>query len=86
MSSVARASQLKVEESFQDLRVALTFHDRVLGERAYPLLRNSGGLGLQRAKAFLQDARDASDREVARRAVFLLSAPPTHGLLKHFEW
>jgi hypothetical protein len=69
-----------------DLRIALTVHDRALGERAYPVLRSSGKLALERAKALLADAKDASERDVAERAVHLLSAPPTHGLLRHFIW
>jgi hypothetical protein len=75
-----------IEESFMDLRVALAFHDRALGEKVYPMLIRKGDLALRCAQAFLLASKDPSDREVAERAMHLLTAPPTHGLLKHFQW
>jgi hypothetical protein len=69
-----------------DLRVALAIHDRALGEKVYPILIRRGDVALRCAKAFLLASRDTPDREVAERAMHLLTAPPTHGLLKHFQW
>jgi hypothetical protein len=85
-SANERLSRERIDESFLDLRLALILHDRALGEKAYPILRRHGPLALERARSFLQDAKDPADRDVAERAVRLLSAPPTHGLLKHYVW
>jgi hypothetical protein len=75
-----------IEESFLDLRVALILHDKTLGEKVYPILRRRSDLAIQRAQECLRSAQDPFEREVATRALALLTAPPTHGLLRHFQW
>jgi hypothetical protein len=76
----------RIEESFLDLRVALILHDKALGEKAYPILRGRSDLAVERARVCLRNAQDSFEREVATKALALLTAPPTHGLLRHFQW
>ena len=75
-----------VEDALADCRRALALHERTLGERAYHTLVKNRSVALACARECLKEAKLLSDRDAAERAFALLSLPPTHGLLKHFQW
>ena len=75
-----------VEDNLVECRFALVHHDRGVGEKAYRNLLKHRDLAIACTGAFLKEAKDPSDRLAAEWTISLLSLPPTHGLLKHFEW